>query len=536
MSYSQSWLQDPSAIRMLLVVAKVFNVLTNQEESIYLSTTGYTTSDGVAFYPVIVGNIQLTESFGAEDSVSMTWGDVEITNKNGEYDKYLDSSKYVWSNRELIMYYGDPGWTSTLSNIPTIFLKIFDGVIEDCDSRNIQSFNLKLRDKLERLNGPLSEAVVGTYGVWPSGQQNKDQLKPVIFGEVFNTTPVLIDPAQLEYLYSCSNPNKLSAGQTNAISTNGASELLIEVRDNGAPIYIYSDTVNYGGAVANNSNSTFKLTSPPSGEITVSVQGVKISVDLDNGTVLNGTYTNTIANLIATIVMSFGKASTRFTAADVDWVNFKQFDTQNPVPAGVLIEGNTNVLEACQSLALSIGANICMSREGKLRILKFGEPYGTSVTVTPDDMVFDTLEISNRLVPSSAKAINWGKNWTVQTNLTTAIPADHKQSFAREWLTVTAKDETVAQRYKSEVETIPKNTLLINEANASQEATRLLNYYKVQKTFYRFRGTPRLLSLSLGQPVLLKHHRFGLDNGVSGQVVSLSPDWLSGYIDVEVLV
>lgn len=531
MSYSQTWLEDPAAIRMILVVAKYLDIEANNTEKEFLiSTTGYTTTDGKVFDPVIQGEVTVSESFGSESSISMSWGDIEIGNRNGEFDSLLDSTKYIWSNRSVKIYYGDPGWSSSLSGLSTTFLKVFDGVIYDVDTRNRQSFNIKIRDKLERLNARLTEATVGTYGTWASGQQNQDEIKPVTLGEVFNIKPVLIDPSQLEYIYNCSNPQ---GGST--IAQSGESELLIEVRDNGAPIYVYNDVANYGGITHNSSQSTFKLNSPPAGELTVSVQGARSSVDFVAGTLLN-TYNNTIANLIAVTAMKFGKANTRFLSEDIDWINFKNFNDLNPVPAGVTVTDATNVLEICQSLALSIGANVFVSREGKLQLIKYGTPYGTSVTITEADMYYDSFEISKRLVPQAAQNIAWGKNWSVQQNLTTAIPADHKQDFGIEWRYAKVKDQVVADKYKLETEVVPKETLLISTDDAEDEANRLLNFYKVPKTTYRFLGTTKLFSLKIGQPVVLYHHRFGLSNGVNGQVVTLNPNWTKGEIEVEVVV
>lgn len=530
MSYTQAWLESPSAIRVILVVAKVYNVITSQEEDICLSNSGYTTVDGVTFYPVLVGGLSLSEKIGYDNSISMTWGDLEVTNKNGAYDKYLDSAKYIWKNRTIKIYWGDPGWTYTFTQIDANFLKIFDGIIADCDSRNIRSFNIKLRDKLESLNAPISEAVIGTYGTWESGQQNKEQLKPIVFGEVFNCPAVLIDPASLEYMFSCSNPEGSST-----VATNGQSELLIEIRDNGAPIYISTDITNYGGATVNLANSTFTLKSPPAGDITVSVQGVKKSVNLATGAALD-TYNNTIANIIATIVTQFGKSSTRLSASSIDLANFQTFNTNNPVPVGVYVNGFANVLEVCQKIAGSVGASIFVSREGKLQLIKYGEPYGSSITITPDDMIFDSFQISQRIAPKATQTLNWAKNWNVQSNITTAIPAQHKKDFAKEWLEATATDNIIANLYKSETQGASKDTFLIDYTSAYQEAERLLDYFKVPRTIYSFKARPRLLSLTLGQPVILKHPRFGLENGLSGQVVGLTPDWSKGYVDVEVIV
>ena len=124
MPYSQTWLEDPSAMRIILVDATVYDIAAAQNVNLYLSTGGYTTTDGLAaFLPLIANRLTLTESLSKDGgSVGLTVGDIEIHNLNGEMDKYLDSTQYIWSNKSIKIYFGDPGWTSTRSNIPNEFL------------------------------------------------------------------------------------------------------------------------------------------------------------------------------------------------------------------------------------------------------------------------------------------------------------------------------------------------------------------------------------------------------------------------------
>ena len=103
-------------------------------------------------------------------------------------------------------------------------------------------------------------------------------------------------------------------------------------------------------------------------------------------------------------------------------------------------------------------------------------------------------------------------------------------------ITKTTLDSTVQTNYKLEADPEQKDTLLIVGSEAQTEATRLNNYYKVPRTVYRFVGTSKLLSLQLGQPINLIYPRFGLDAGISGQVISLSPSWGTSTIEVEVIV
>lgn len=246
--YSLDWLQDPSSIKIVLVVASVYNVVTNTVNTLYWGNQSYTVSDGsVSFTGLIRRSVQLNETLSPEGTGAITFGDLELSNPNGELDDYLDSSKYIWSNQPLKIYYGDPQWNcTTLADLQSKFTLVFNGVIDDVDSRARVSLNLKIRDNLERLNTPLTEDKLGTYGTWPGVQQNQDQIKPVVFGEVFNITPLSIDPSLFKYQFN-----------------NGPSEALIEVRDNGSPYTLtlvtgltLTPTVTATGAVAVNSATT----------------------------------------------------------------------------------------------------------------------------------------------------------------------------------------------------------------------------------------------------------------------------------------
>jgi hypothetical protein len=580
MPYSQNWLEDPSATRVILVVATIYKVKAPGigDVNLYFSTGGYNTTDGLAvFTPVIANRLTLSESLSKDGgSVGMTFGDIEIHNLNGELDIYLDPTEYIWSNRPIKIYYGDPGWTSTLPNLSTEFLTIFDGIMDDIDSRLIRAVNIKVRDKLERLNAPVIENKIGTYGTWAGGQKNQDQLRPIIFGEVFNITPVLIDPRNLEYMVNTSVPD-----QVVGIATNGACENIIEIRDNGVPIYgtvnatsiirgskytiktlgttnfvnigassntvgveftatgtgTGSGTATIAGAYVDLATGTFKLRAPPVGTITASVQGIQKSTNLSSGAAQT-TYVNTVANLIATIVTQFGKSSTRLGASDVDWTNFNTFNTTNGAQeVGVYLGGTENVLVTCQQIASSIASQIVMSRLGKLQIYQFGATSSTVFTdVGVDDMIFNSLSISNRYAVQAAVKLAFAKNWTVQTDLLTNIPYANKENLATEWLTATGKDETVKSNYKLDVDPLQIDTMLISDIDASAEASRLLNYYKTVRTCYKFTGKSKLLSLTLGSTVNLKHPRFNLSAGRLGQVISLNPDWLSGRVEVEVII
>ncbi len=524
MAYSQSWLEDNTVRRCILVVVGVYDVVAASETFKYIATTGFTTSDSaVSFLPIITGGLKFNENITFDGGLSVSYGDVGINNPNGEYDIWLDNTKYVWTNRTIQVYYGDPSWVcANEAQIYTDFEMVFNGIVADIDSKDRLTLNIKVRDKFERLNNPLTENKLGVYGTWSGGQTNQDAIKPVIFGEPFNVEPLLVDPATLQYMFN-----------------DGVSEGITEIRDNGVPLY--TSGVLTTGAVVDNANGKFVLTAPLVGTCTISAQGVNKSINLTTGALQLATYSNTVPNLIALITTQYGNpvAGVKLNGpTELDLANFTAFAVSNGQAVGFMVSDRTNVLTICQDLADSIGAQLYFTRKGKLQLLKIGVPTGDAiVNITDSDIVFGSLSITNRTEVIASKKIGYARNYTVQANLTTSIPSQNKDLFANEWLSTTSADSTnVKTLYKLSLDPVQKDTLLIVKSDADTEAIRLNNYFGSTKTTYSFTARAKLLSLKLGQSVFLTHRRFGLSSGKTGQVISLSPDWSTGLIDVGVII
>lgn len=486
-----AWLNSPTAISIVLI--EVSPLIAGVETTLYLSTHAYVTgaSDtpaNTAYSSVVNASPRFTERLSLTGQGGLSGGDVEIDNPNGERDTWLN---YVWTNRPIKAWVGDPRWPRS------DFRLVCDGVAANLDSKASDKLNILLRDNLQRLNTPVSEEKLG--GTTP----NKDMVRPLLFGECSNVTPLLIDPVNLVYQIH-----------------NGPVESIFEVRDNGQPITV---TVNAAAG-------TFSLTGSPVGAITVSAQGDKPS----------GVYSNTISKLIQRIVTGYGKAGDAFTTADLDTANLAAFDTACPQPVGVYLQNRENVLTTINALASSVGAQAVMSRTGKLRLFQIALPASGTPTLITEAHVYapngrSSLAISSRPPVVAAVKLGYCQNWTVQSGLLTSIPAQHKDLFALDWLTATASDSSVKATYRLNSDPVQFNTCLLRNSDAQAEASRQLNLWKVPRTVFKFTGTAPLLLLELGGAVTLRHHRFNLAAGVSGMVVSLTPDWLTRRVEVEVL-
>jgi len=482
-----SWLSSPSAIRCILVEAKCNSGGT--EVTRYLSNRGYVTSPSstpanTEYKGVIKAGVKLTETLSLESNATLSYGDIELDNTSGELDSWLDD---VWDNRDVAVFYGDVKWERA------DFRLVFDGVLSGVGSSSRTSLNLMLRDNLQKLNTPISDVKLG------GSSTNKDRLIPITIGECHNVSPLLTDAVNHEYQVH-----------------TGAIESIIEVRDNGAPITVTPLL----------STGKFRLTSSPVGTITCSIQGAKSS-----------TYSNQIVDAIKLLVKSFGTPANRLTDSDLDGTNLSSFASSNTAPIGFYQSDRINLLEAIQQLAGSVGGQITTSRAGLLKILRIDfPPSGTPVLINTDHIVEKSFGVDSRLPIQSSVKIGYCKNYTVENNLQTVIPEEHKSLYEQEWLTITQSDSTVATKYKQIAEPVQKDTLLLTTATATTEATRRLNIVKQQRTVYKMTCFASMFNLELGQAVTLKHPRFGLSSGVLGVVVGLEPDWINARITVKVMV
>lgn len=482
-----AWLKNPAAARMVLIEVQV-NV-GGTEMTRYIASREYVTGPAdtpanTVYLPLAKGGLAFTEQVSLTGDAALSGGDIELDNGDGALDGWLGD---VWRNRRIRAWSGDPAWPRA------DFRLVFDGIVDDVGSSSRDTVNLVLRDKLQRLNTPISEAKLGGTST------NKDAVLPIPFGECHNVAPLLTDPVTLEYGFL------------------GAVESTFEVRTNGKPIAV----------ALNNQAGRFNLTTNPySTTITASVQG-------DAG----GGYAPRIAPLVRRIATAYGKESDRFTDADIDVANLAAFDAAHPQPVGLYVADRTNQAVAIQQLAASVGAQAIMSATGQLRLIQIALPAaGTPVEIGPGQMMANSLHPAERLPVMAAVKIAFDRNYTVQAPLTTSIPAAHADLYATEWLTETVVDEGVRARYRLTDDPVQIETCLKTRADARAEATRRLALRSVPRTVYEFDGEPELMVLELGHPVVLRDERFSLAAGAPGVVVMMQRNWITGRATVGVLV
>jgi hypothetical protein len=499
----QAWLESDTAVRCTLVEVTVN--INGTDTLLYISNKAYNTSSSdspanTSYLPILKNSLSYNESLPIDGQANLSFGDISIDNTNGEYDSWMN---YVWSNRTINIFIGDPRFSRDN------FTKIYSGVVSDISFSDRNTINISIRSLTQKLNTTFNTSKVGGTG------PNKDLIRPLIFGEVHNITPIQTDPSTLTYMVH-----------------NGPIERLIEVRDNGVPLL---PTTGY---IADLTTGTFRLLRAPIGVITCSVQGEQNTVNGTTGALQLGNWASTVAKIIQLIIVKY--SNVLVSPAEMDLVAFSDFDLLHQQPVGIYLTQESNIISVCQEIAASIGAQFTSTKSGKITLLKLTSPVTDvgSKSITDDDIVRNTLSISQKIPVQASVKLGYVKNWTVQTQLLTGLPEEHKLMYSKEYYYVSAEDTVVRSMYNLSMEPDPINTLMLTNSSSQvlNEATRRLNLWKTPRFIFRFECVPKFLNINLGEMIKLTHYRFGLSTTKSAQVVSVQTDWYTGKVTVEVLV
>lgn len=481
----QAWCEDDDAIVNILF--EVWPLVNHVSTLLRLSTLGYT-SPGMAapvyYEPGISLDVTPTEAINIEGGASIAAGTLEVENLNGSREYLKD---YVWTNRPFIARVGDLRWG------PADYRKIMVGQTSRLAPKDERTLALHLRDMTERLNVPLSEHKLGGDG------PNQDALYPLAFGECHNVTGLVTQLLTRSY-------------------HDGPIEAVKVVRSNALLVDFIAD-VNTGRC-----------------DITVDNQGAAITASIQ-GDKFGGVYRNTIGALVQRIVTGFGKDGDRYTVDDIDLDNFRAFEASHQQKVGLWISERMNVLDACAALAGSVDARLCPSIDGKLRLVQIAIPAaGPSITILPHHIEGFTLKPVQHIDAVAAVKLGFCKNWTVQKGLVSPISGEVRQLFETEWLTDTKVNATRKADLQLEADPVQRNTMLLRRVDAHAETVRLEALWGPGRDIYEFTGLSALMQIQVGQAFNLTYPDFGMENGVDGQVLSVTRSWQTRRVTVRILV
>ena len=431
------------------------------------------------------------------------YGVIELVNNDGALDHLID---YAFDGWPLKIY------TLEDENAPFSSAVVrFSGTMEQAEFDDTLMV-LRVRDLMQSLDKPIQTVTyagtnVGASGLEGSSDSLKGKVKPLTFGTVFNVAPAQANTTALIYQVNDGPISTCNVFDRGIALTKGTDYTSVTDMTDNVPAAGTYRVYPAGGY--------FRLGSTPSGMVTADV------VQSAAGT--------SVADTISAVSERAGiNPHTGIVQMQVYAPDITALNTKNNAPVGIYINSETTVLQAISDLTNSIGAYCMFDNESRLRLGRLELPSGTPDHTLDDWEILDISRTvssdTERGIPAYKVTVKYGRNYVVQT-MTDIAAAAQVQSERRgiDYRNASNQDDSVKLQYPLSEELV-RETLLVNEADAQAEASRLLNIYKTRRDF--FEVTCRTdKQIEIGQTVHVTYPRFLLNNGKLLRVLAVEPDY-----------
>jgi hypothetical protein len=149
-------------------------------------------------------------------------------------------------------------------------------------------------------------------------------------------------------------------------------------------------------------------------------------------------------------------------------------------------------------------------------------------------MILNSLSISERFAVKPSIKLGYCKNYTIQNTVANGVNPTSK--FEDEYIFVSSINDTKKSLYRDSGDVTEEPVLLISTAAAQSESNKRLALWEQQRYIISASYLPHLIFVQLGDIVQIKSGRFGLTNGKLGMVYSVTRNWVTGQVDIGVLV
>lgn len=490
------------------------------------ATQGYTTgASGTPAHTHYEGRIQQPANidrncFSAKRTTGRSqigYGNMMLVNNDGGLDALLN---YSFAGRPITIKLGEVLPNS--GGVPT-WVTIIKGTMEQAELswRNV---TILVRDRQQDVAKPLQQVRYGGTNSLPNGLDGvatdiAGKAKPLVFGQVFNAPLTLVNSTRL--IYQAHDGSALQS--VDAVYDRGspltagaayASQADMEATAPASGLY----------RVWNSAAGTYlRLGSPPVGTVTADLTQGATAAD------------RSVAQLFSAVLAKAG-----ISAGDISSADITALDALVTYPVGVFVATgqDTSALQVLDDVCASVGAWFASDAAGIFRLGRLVLPGGASVgSITATDVIsVDRIASADPGVglPAWKVKVGYQRIWQTQIDVSASVTAARAGYLANEYRRVQASDSAVqaANTASPEIEFL---TLLVNAADASAEATRLLTIYKARRDMLIVRvrvDTALAAALDLGKVITLTLPRYGLQAGKQFLIIGLRSDMRNRMFDL----
>jgi len=480
-------------------------------ELLYISDKGYITEPSESpsnrvYLPLTTNPYQFEVSIlsGQDFSgASPSFGAVRLLNGNKYFDSFL---KYYWEGRNITVYVGGTDFKRN------DFAIAFNGVISELEY-NEDEIIINIQNYSQILETEFVQNIYEGLGGLDGGDDLTGSVKPLVYGEVKNIAPVLIDAVNLIY----------QAHDGSIESVDGVFDRGVGLTNAGDVSDITTATVSAGQFKTQLLGGYIKLGSSPDGRITADVKG-------DN----NGGYVENVGAIISRLVKT-KLGSQNFSGNQIDQGALNRFDLKITGAVGVYIQSTISLKNVIDALVNPLQAYWTFTRQGLLTAGVIDSFESANLTITEDDIYDGEFELVRTINPSWRLSFGYGRSWTVQTKDDLASGASiDRQTFVSEQYRQIIDESRVTRTLTASLNEKTFDSLLSNQSDALIQMGRIKNIFRVRRDVYRLKATALFFKVFIGDVISLKINRFGLNDGKNFIVTGIEEDAETGQTTLEV--
>ncbi len=475
--------------------------------SIYFSDKGYMTGESDSpihtnYLPVTTNPLQIDASVfnGVFSGRAGSFGAIRLLNGDGDLDDLLEM---YWSGRNVRVFAGSADFTRDK------FVKVFDGLCDSIEhSEDEIIINIQNNEKI--LESEFTQTLYDGSGGLDGGSDLESKPKPLLYGEVLRISPVLVDAVNLVYQI-----HDGAIEDVTAVYDRG-----VALTDGGDVVDITAASVSAGQFKTQLSGGYIKLGSTPDGQITVDAKG-------DN---LDG-YVSTSGQIVTRLLRT-KLGLYNLTDSNIDQGAFNEVDIAVPASIGVYIFEKTTVRNVIDSILTPIQCYWTYDGQGMITAGVGKEPSESMYILDENNIMDGEIKAVAVYTPSWRVNIGYARSWTNQSEIATGASDAYRDFAQQEYRKVVIEDRNVRTKSNISIEQ-NFNTLIVNEADAIVQATRIAELYNQKRTLYKVLAKDVFFRIQIGNTVTVILNRFGLDAGKDFLIVGVSYDAETNLTELE---
>lgn len=474
------------------------------------------------FMPTLELSLRVDRSIARGDGYggfAMNISELSLINADGEYDDDVDEGSI--NGQDIVISIGemlkdDPHGAAVVAPFAD-----FETVCTLKGQRwwvNRQRVTLEARDLAVVLDVPVQTSLYAGTGELEGGEEIKGRRRPYGDGEVFNATPTLVIAA--EAVWQC------NAGEVDEITAVRDGGIALEFdADYGTVALLRAATLVPGEYATCNAEGYFRLGGSAIAQITCDFTGLN----------------STTADIIEAVALS----SAGLSASDLDAWAFEKLNVAQPADVNYYLDSSQSetCAEMFTKLMGGIGGWWQFTTLGKLQVHRFEAPeeiaseyYDTNGYIRDIDRIALPEAIDP---PPRRRRVAYGRNFTVQATGLYGQVSEDDPAFAdrlgKAYLLASTSDDDadiILADYPYAPDPDPVEAYFVDEADAQDEADRLLALYSSGFKPYRFTVKNALFLHQLGEVVNVTDSRLGLSDGKFVRLVEVNDDLRDGVTEM----